>query len=107
MNAFIASLTIQRPEKNCLVIEGGQKSVLCIHNISSLSAFKNALLKAHEIDELSGALESYPALGIGKTINGKVFVNKELMSTGDISVKGGELDFVGTTPALKLKYKDV
>jgi hypothetical protein len=29
------------------------------------------------------------------------------MNTGDISVKGGELDFVGATPVLKLKYKDV
>lgn len=81
--------------------------MLCIHNIAAKSSFVNALLKAHEIDELSGALESYPPVGIGKTINGRVFVNKALISTGDISVKGGELDFVGTTPALKLKYKDV
>jgi hypothetical protein len=81
--------------------------VLCIHNIAAKTSFVNALLKAHEIDELSGALESYPPVGIGKTITGRVFVNKALISTGDISVKGGELDFVGTTPALKLKYKDV
>jgi hypothetical protein len=107
LDAFVAALPIDKPEKNCLVIEGGQKSVLCIHHTQSQSAFEEALLKAHEIDELSGALESYPPLGIGKSIKGKVFVNKELMNTGDIDIKGGELDFVGASPVLKLKYKDV
>jgi len=64
-------------------------------------------LKAHEIDEIAGALESYPALGIGKTLQGVVFVNKEKASTGDIEVKGTELDFVGSSPSLKLKFKDI
>jgi len=107
MDAFMAALSIDKPEHNCIVIEGGQKSILCIHHTQSQALFEEALMKAHEIDELSGALESYPPVGIGKTIKGKVFVNKELKSTGDISVKGGEIDFVGATPALKLKYKDV
>jgi hypothetical protein len=64
-------------------------------------------LKAHEIDEISGALESYAPVAIGANLPGKVFVNKELKSTGNIAVKGNELDFVGSSPALKLAYKDV
>lgn len=54
--------------------------MLCVHNTDHTDDFEKAILKAHELDEIAGALESYQPLAVGKTLQGTVFVNNEVRS---------------------------
>lgn len=90
-----------------MVIQGKQRSILCLHASKGVDSFRKALFKAHQIDEISGALESYPPTPVGKTLDGAVFVDGTLKTNGDIEVTGGQLNFNGETDSAKLKYKDV
>jgi len=81
--------------------------VLCLHNQDHSKQFEKAILKAHELDEISGSLESYPPIAVGKSLDGVVFVNNQKKATGNIEISASEIDFKGASPSLKLKYKDV